>query len=84
LESFVKQGFGFVAGSNGVHGTSVYEGLYHHYNNPSQIFMHPDQSGAPKIKDAEDSHGQRRDAPFRELRNSHSPMVVFTRLPVGL
>jgi hypothetical protein len=41
LEFFVKQGFGVIAGSNGVHRTSLSEGLYHHYNIPPPKFYAP-------------------------------------------
>jgi hypothetical protein len=40
LEFFVKQGFGFGAGCNGVHLTSVSEGS-RHYNKPQPKFYAP-------------------------------------------
>jgi hypothetical protein len=41
LKFFVKQGFGFAAGRNGVHRTSVSKKFYRIITNPHQIFMHP-------------------------------------------
>jgi hypothetical protein len=41
LEFFVKQGFGFVAGSDGIHWTSLSEGLENHYNKPPPKFYAP-------------------------------------------